>query len=137
MNNPPIWILHAPNTYQSSFKCAYKYRLLSLTCGTWIHCSFVPQRNKVAVKYCNQCGDNFCASCFTYIHRRGRLRRHTFEPLVAMCHDCGERAQVHIRPTHNITMQQLTAFGVCAENNNNSASQRSGVCLREPFASEK
>ena len=46
------------------------------------------------MKHCKQCGDNFCVSCFAYLHRKGRLRRHTFEPLVAMCHDCGDRAQV-------------------------------------------
>ncbi|CAM9548670.1 unnamed protein product [Pylaiella littoralis] len=51
-------------------------------------CSF-----QVAVKQCKQCGDNFCVSCFAYLHRKGRLRRHTFEPLVAMCHDCEDRAQ--------------------------------------------
>ncbi|CAM9573303.1 unnamed protein product, partial [Hapterophycus canaliculatus] len=51
-------------------------------------CSF-----QVAVKHCKQCGDNFCVSCFAHLHRKGRLRRHTFEPLVAMCHDCGDRAQ--------------------------------------------
>ncbi|CAM9128740.1 unnamed protein product [Ectocarpus fasciculatus] len=51
-------------------------------------CSF-----QVAVKHCQQCGDNFCVSCFAHIHRKGRIRRHTFEPLVEMCHDCGDRAQ--------------------------------------------
>ncbi|CBN75312.1 conserved unknown protein [Ectocarpus siliculosus] len=51
-------------------------------------CSF-----QVAVKHCQQCGDNFCVSCFAHIHRKGRIRRHTFEPLVGMCHDCGDRAQ--------------------------------------------
>ncbi|CAM9138462.1 unnamed protein product [Ectocarpus sp. 12 AP-2014] len=51
-------------------------------------CSF-----QVAVKHCQQCGDNFCVSCFAYLHRKGRIRRHTFEPLVGMCHDCGDRAQ--------------------------------------------
>ncbi|CAM9599254.1 unnamed protein product, partial [Scytosiphon promiscuus] len=51
-------------------------------------CSF-----QVAVKHCKQCGDDFCVSCFAHLHRKGRLRRHVFEPLVAMCHDCGDRAQ--------------------------------------------
>lgn len=49
---------------------------------------------KVAIKRCKECCDNFCASCFSYVHRKGRLRRHGFESLVAMCHDCGDRAQV-------------------------------------------
>ncbi|CAB1111933.1 unnamed protein product [Ectocarpus sp. CCAP 1310/34] len=49
---------------------------------------------QVAVKHCQQCGDNFCVSCFAYLHRKGRIRRHTFEPLVGICHDCGDRAQV-------------------------------------------
>lgn len=46
------------------------------------------------MKTCKQCGDNFCMSCFKHVHRKGRLRRHTFDPLVPMCDDCGDRAQV-------------------------------------------
>ena len=51
---------------------------------------------QIASRICNQCGDDFCDSCYYSRHKLGRMRQHTFTKLIPFCQWCDKRTNVHL-----------------------------------------
>jgi len=46
----------------------------------------------MGTKYCIQCKEMYCDTCYAYMHRKGRLAIHSFERAVPVCASCNQRS---------------------------------------------
>ena len=79
--------LYCQECFEVSHRSQAKRDHMKILLTLCVQCDF-----QAGTRFCVQCQDTFCDSCYKHVHRKGRLSLHIWDPYTQQCDVCGDRS---------------------------------------------